>query len=136
MTKAKGRVAREKGLPEIQGRQPEGDLEWSPPSDLVRDEYVVELDDDNRLIIRLALDGSQVAEFCLLHQTRASGGWKDVVRYDCAHGTVHGHYFRPDGTEMRQRTVRNIADYADIRAGYDESYKAIFTRWEENLRGF
>lgn len=138
MTKSKGRFAQEKRLVRLDGagdEEPDEAPDWEPPDDVLQEEHPIIFDDENRLLVRLAWDGAQLADFCLALQTRIEGKWLDVVRYDCAHGTVHAHYFRRDGSELHRRTVRQISGFKDVRDGYDIAYKAI-SKWEDHRRGF
>jgi hypothetical protein len=140
VTKAKGRFAREKGLPEIPGG-PEGsdapEEEWDPPTDLVPDDYPIILGHEDRIFVRLAWDGPQLADFCLIQQRLIDGTWSDVVRFDCAHGSVHAHYFNRDGTEWRpKRHLKQIRNFSDIRDGYDEAYEQILSKWDDYARRF
>jgi hypothetical protein len=130
---AKGRTAQ--GRTDELDEVPERDA-WQPPQDVLYQDFPVIFDDDNRLFVRLATDGPQLADFCLIQQTRVGGEWKDVVRCDCAHGSVHAHFFRQDGSELRRTGIREIGGFEDVRAGYDAAYRRIVSKWEENLRRF
>jgi hypothetical protein len=140
MTKSKGRFAREKGLPKLTGG-PElpaegASQDWAPPRDVLVEEYRIIFDDENRMFIRLAIDGPQLADFCVSQQMLVDGQWKDVVRFDCAHGTIHAHYLRRDGSEMRRREVMKISGFADIRDGYDEACDVVVSKWTDHARRF
>lgn len=91
---------------------------------------------EDRLSVTIGNDGPQLTDFCISQQRLIDGLWLDVVRYDCAHGSIHAHYFRSDGSEIRKRDVKKIENFADIREGYDRAYKSLMAKWVENARRF
>jgi hypothetical protein len=62
-----------------------------------------------------------------------AGGWRDVVRSDCSHWSVHVHRF----TRRRAGSVlREVCDLEDIDLGYDTAVADILGNWEENRRRY
>ncbi len=94
------------------------------------------LNSDNELFIRLQSSGRSLAAFCIVQRIRIQGEWREAVRVDCSHGTVHVHHLRRDGTEIRRRELRRIDGFADVGKGYDEAIVSILKNWEDVARRF
>jgi hypothetical protein len=131
MTKAKGR-AKERRLPEISGA-PEVD-EASEDADEEKDGKLdvipMPLTEEDRIILRMVTGlRGQLLDFALTQQVRDGGQWRDVVRYDCAHGKVHMDRFTKGQSGA---TKKEICGLEQIEEGYEIAKDAIFDGWEEN----
>ena len=109
---------------------------WTPPDDVRHDDVRIRLNDENELFIRLNSSGGGLAAFCVSQRIVVAGKWAEAVRVDCAHGTVHVHYLRRDGSEIRRRELRQITGFADVAKGYDEAIAKILENWEDVARRF
>jgi hypothetical protein len=136
MAKAKGRHRRESRLPEISGA-PEVE---EPPTNVgdveehhTFDDYPVYLTDDDRAHVR-TVSGSrgQLIDFAVVQQVRVDGEWRDVLRYDCAHGEIHLHRYR----QGRKPIKRAVCGLDQIEEGYSRADHAIFGQWQENRRRY
>jgi hypothetical protein len=138
MTKAKGRQRREKGVKEISGapeaKEPPEEPDEEGDEEGIRSDYPIYLSDEDRAVIRM-VHGSrnQLLDFAIVQQVNVDGGWHDVVRYDCNHGTVHVHLFKRGG---KQTAKRDICDLVDIDRGYDIAEAAILQGWKEQRRRY
>ncbi len=137
MTKAKGRHRQETGLSEISGA-PEVDetpLDADGTIEITHTEtYVIDLGSDDRIAVRLELGSwKQLVDFAMVQKIRIDGRWRDVVRYDCAHGEVHVHYYRRG---QKPPIKKRICGLSDIEDGYKQAETALFDAWEENRRRY
>lgn len=74
----------------------------------------------------------QVVDFSLTQQTWLNDAWQDVIRFDCAHGTVHSHTFLPGGREVRQE----FASLDDLESTCDAVLEKLYDGWEERRRRY
>jgi hypothetical protein len=137
MTKAKGRHRREAGLPEISGApeipKTSPGVDEEPEFGEV-EEFKAPLGDDDRVVVRLVTGmRGQLLDFALIQQVRDGGRWRDVVRYDCAHGEVHEDRYVKG---RKGATKKEICHLGEIEDGYKYADKAVFDRWEENRRRY
>ena len=134
MTKAKGRHRREARVPEISGA-PEVPEPTSVYEDTRAETYVVDLSQDDRIIVR-DVRGSigQVVDFVLTQEVLIDGEWHVVVRYDCAHGSVHVHRFKRG--RRAPMVKKEICALDDIDEGYALAERTLFDGWEENRRRY
>lgn len=98
-------------------------------------EHTIEiyLDLDDRVIQRMVVGTwKQVVDFSLTQQTRVDGTWHDVIRFDCAHGTVHSHTFSAGGGDTKQE----IADLDDLDDSCDAVLGKLYDGWEERRRRY
>ncbi len=137
MTKAKGRHRRESRLPEISGAP---EVEADPPDVDDAEEHVEQMDfpifltDDDRGHVRVVTGSwGQLVDFAVAQQVRVDGEWHDVLRYDCAHGTVHLDQYRKG---RKKPTKKAVCGLDQIEEGYKEAEEAIFDHWEENRRRY
>jgi hypothetical protein len=59
-----------------------------------------------------------LVDFAMGQQTHHHGTWRDVMRADCCHGTVHVHRYSRRGKEDPPEHLRSIGGQADIDLGY------------------
>jgi len=49
-----------------------------------------------------ALDRRTIKEFTIQYEAEIDGVWREVVRYDSAHGRPHKDVLHPDGTQTKE----------------------------------
>jgi hypothetical protein len=49
----------------------------------------ISIDGNDRLRIRIATEKGQVANIMVQYEANIAGVWREIVRYDCAHGFLH-----------------------------------------------
>jgi len=72
--------------------------------------------------------GGRTSAFSVNYRTLVDGVWRDVIRYDTAHGRVHVHRF------WREREVEDAGDAQE--AGLEDAAKAAYDDVRENWRGY
>jgi hypothetical protein len=137
MTKAKGRHRRESRLPEISGAPEANEAPTDADAadeDVTVEDYPIYLDVDDRAHLHTVRDSrNQLVSFAVMQQIRVDGKWRNVVRYDCAHGEVHVHVYRKG---RKEPTKKKVCGLDEIEDGYAEADAAIFGRWQENRRRY
>ena len=90
------------------------------------------ISENDRAYLRMVIGlRDRLLGFALSQQIWMAGRWRDVVRYDSSHGSVHVHRF----TRRRSRPViRQVSDLNDIDHGYETAVADILDNWEENRR--
>jgi hypothetical protein len=96
--------------------------------------FPIYLSEKDRAHLRMVIGGrNRLVDFALTQQIRMAGGWRDVVRYDCSHGSVHVHRYTGD---MAEAAVREVCDLDDIDYGYAVAVADVLGNWEENRRRY
>lgn len=70
----------------------------------------------------------RTSAFGVNYRTLVDGVWRDVIRYDTAHGRVHVHRF------WRERAVEGVGDAHGT--GLEYAAKAAYDNVRENWRGY
>jgi hypothetical protein len=138
VTKARGRLGHEKGIREI-GPALEIDAEDDPSAEPTEEfVYFSELSTSDRLVERLVVGSwGQLVSFAVTQQVHLDGDWKDVVRYDCAHGLVHKDNFRKSRAGSKKEKMTPLKPGSTtLEETHDEVWEALQGSWEENRRRY
>ena len=96
--------------------------------------FPIYLSEDDRAYLRMVVGSrNRLIDFALTQQIRMAGGWRDVVRYDCSHGSVHVHH---STRGMAESEAREVCDLDDIDYGYAVAVADVLGSWEENRRRY
>jgi hypothetical protein len=82
--------------------------------------------------VRFTLEGNRIVAFRINYRAFALGAWREVVRYDNAHGLLHIHRFWPpqDGGKDYLETEAR-ADYTDA---VEEALADLKANWSTYRR--
>jgi hypothetical protein len=47
-------------------------------------------------------EGTQITEFAIQYEAEIDNVWREIVRYDTAHGSPHRDLLHPDGSETKE----------------------------------
>jgi len=71
----------------------------------------ISIDGNDRLRIRIGKRKGQVINIMVQYETNIAGTWREIVRYDCAHGFLHRDVILPKGkTEKQPLSIANLSD--------------------------
>ena len=71
----------------------------------------VSVDGKDRLRIRIATEKGQVVNIMVQYEANIAGAWREIVRYDCAHGFLHRDVMLPKGKmEKQPLSIANLTD--------------------------
>lgn len=71
----------------------------------------VSIDGNDRLRIRISTERGQVVNIMVQYEANVVGAWREIVRYDCAHGFLHRDVMLPKGkTEKQPLSIANLND--------------------------
>jgi len=71
----------------------------------------VSIDGNDRLRIRISTEKGQVVNIMVQYEANITGAWREIVRYDCAHGFLHRDVISPGGkTEKQPLSIANLND--------------------------
>ena len=71
----------------------------------------ISIDGNDRLRIRIGTRKGQVVNIMVQYETNIARTWREIVRYDCAHGFLHRDVILPKGkTEKQLRSIANLSD--------------------------
>ena len=71
----------------------------------------VSVDGNDRLRIRIATEKGQVVNIVVQYEANIAGTWREIVRYDCAHGFLHRDAILSKGkTEKQPLSIANLND--------------------------
>ncbi len=101
---------------------------WEKPELVVEDQFFAHLSPDWRLFHRLSYDGKMLVDFALELQVLDEGRWVRVIRYDCAHGTVHRDTYT-GGQQTKRSELFTISRPEDISDGWDVAVDRIHIEW-------
>jgi len=89
--------------------------------------YLKYLDDDeNELLrIRLWIDKGKVKDLVIQYESKISGKWHSIVRYDCSHGFFHRDSLFAGGKKEKQAI--SILSLGDAVSYAEQDIK---DRWE------
>jgi hypothetical protein len=99
----------------------------------VRDEQHIELNQENRVYQSIWRDGRLTTDFVLVQQVKVKGRWRDVLKVDCCHGTVHVHNLTQDG-KNETKDIQRIDKSADLLVGLEKATSKVFEHWQNNVR--
>ena len=69
------------------------------------------VDGNDRLRIRIATEKGKVVNIMVQYEANIAGAWREIVRYDCAHGFLHRDVMLPKGkTEKQPLSIANLND--------------------------
>ena len=137
MPKAKGRFQKERRLKEMSAPPEPSASETTDPSEepVTTSTFPVPLSDEDRMVVRLTTgQWDQIVDFAIMQQVLVEGKWRDVVRYDCAHGRVHAHAFRFGRDDpVKEWDLRGCDDLED---GYKRAWGVILSEWQASHRRY
>ena len=71
----------------------------------------VSIDGNDRLRIRIGTEKGKVVNIMVQYEANITGTWREIVRYDCAHGFLHRDVISPKGTAEKQAlSIANLND--------------------------
>ena len=90
-------------------------------------EYFKYLDasQSDRLRLRIRIEKGKVVDVVVQYESLIKESWKQIVRYDCAHGFFHRDIISPDGNKEKQAIA--IQDMATALTYAEQDLK---DRWE------
>jgi hypothetical protein len=87
-------------------------------------QYLLFLDVDARKRHYHVAERGRIIRFVVQLEIRVAGGWKEVVRYDCAHDYTHKDSYNMEG---RRHKMRLFLSYEDALSLADDD---ITENWE------
>lgn len=78
-----------------------------------------------RLRIRLEIEKGKLVNLLFQYESLIKGKWREIVRYDFAHGFFHRDVLYPDGTQEKTRI-----DINDLNLGSLYAEQDLKDRWE------
>lgn len=98
-------------------------------------EFIKNLGDSGkeRLRVKLTIDKNKLIDFVLQYESFINEQWREIVRYDLAHGFFHRDFITPTGeqekTRIEMQDIKTSATYAeqDIKDKW-EFYKAKYLK--------
>lgn len=82
-------------------------------------------EDRLRIRIRIKTEKGKVIDLVVQYEARLEGKWRDVVRYDCAHGFFHRDIMHPNSEKTKYPIPINNLNDALLYAEQD-----IKDRWK------
>lgn len=130
VTKAKGRHRIEQRLADMGSNPAEDDPPWEPDRHLCNEELstlVLEPGSDQLIACLEINPRGLIVSFSITRQLLIDGEWRDLVRADTAHSSVHIHLLDGEGgTIDRIDLLKRLTCMKDVRRGYDLAHAAIF----------
>lgn len=90
--------------------------------------FIRYLTDVDLLDVRLDLRGNRITGFRINSRAFINDTWKEIVRYDTAHGRLHVHHFWPphrDTSEDLEAALRH-----DYTVAVTESLRDLHANWQ------
>jgi hypothetical protein len=96
-------------------------------------QYLLFFDEDVRKRHYHKVESGKIIKFVVQLEVRFAGEWKEVIRYDCAHGYAHKDYYNMKG---QCRKVNLYLDYEDALSLADDDINDNWEIYKERfLRG-
>ena len=92
--------------------------------------FELKLSQKDRAQISFKTEKGRVSKFTIQIE-RKNKKWAPIVRYDTAHGKVHKHTFRPDGTQEITKLT-----FADYNQAFTYIYQYVRLHWKEMVAEF
>ncbi len=73
-------------------------------------EYIIPYSDDARKRHFHTTIKGKVAKFVVQLEVNYKGSWKEVIRYDCAHGYAHMDYYNTHGKQAKEKLHLRFED--------------------------
>jgi hypothetical protein len=71
----------------------------------------ISIDGNDRLRIRIGTEKGQVVNIMVQYEANIAGAWREIVRYDCAHGFLHRDVILTKGKmEKQPLSIANLSD--------------------------
>jgi len=93
-------------------------------------QYLILLDVDARKRHRHRTEGGRITEFIVQLEIRTETGWKEVVRFDCAHNYAHKDCLDISG---RQKKMSLYLDYEDALTLADDDINENWMTYRERF---
>jgi hypothetical protein len=89
-------------------------------------DYTTFLDDEetSRLRVRIQASGGALEAFVIQLETLVDGEWREVVRYDNAHGVAHR-----DELDLRGRATKKELNLVDLKTAITYARQDLTDRW-------
>lgn len=97
--------------------QPQTPFEYSPPVGGDTHEYVIQLEDEHQLHVRMNVYRGNVVDFAIVQLFIGSEFPVEIARVDCCHGEVHMHQFGRRLGEVSRTVIERIPE--------DEPWKTV-----------
>ena len=73
-------------------------------------EYLIMLDIDARKRHYHITEAGKITNFSVQFEVQAGGKWREVIRYDCAHGYAHKDCYNIEGKRRKINIFMNFED--------------------------
>lgn len=90
-------------------------------------EYFKYLDknEDERLRLIIRTEKGKIFDIVVQYETQIKEQWKQVVRYDCAHGFFHRDFIYPDGKKQKKALAIH-----DLQTALSYAEQDLKDHWE------
>jgi len=85
----------------------------------------ISIDGNDRLRIRIGTEKGLVVNIMVQYEANIAGAWREIVRYDCAHGFLHRDVILPKG-----KTEKQPLSIANLGAALQYAEQDIKDRWQ------
>ena len=92
--------------------------------------YLIMLDTDARKRHYHRTEAGKITNFSVQLEIKIGDTWREVVRYDCAHGYAHKDYYNIDG---KRRKINLSMSYEDALTFADDD---INENWQSHRQRF
>lgn len=96
-------------------------------------EFVVPLDGNNQLRLRITTDQGQIVDFVVQYETLVVGRFLPVVRYDASHGHGHRDLLDKQGNEIEKRWM---PAHFTLKQCLDEGKRDLRSNWRKYQERF
>ena len=131
MTKRRGRVQREKGLPDLSitprddpiqllpGEEPDDEISWITDAG------------DHRFFERFTrTNHGRLLDFCVRLEIKTAAGWSEIIRFECSHEKPHGHRTTRAGEER----ALDLSYPDDLDEAYAEARNVVYNETAQHLQ--
>ena len=98
-----------------------------------RKEFAYLLDASSRLVVYFSTDQGVVVRFVVKLEHVEGGVWKEIIRYDCFHGSVHKDVLSRSGGKQRVVWYELLDPTAGLNAAIadcEENVRSYVERWQ------
>lgn len=89
----------------------------------------------DKIFMKIFLDDfpQRIVEFSICYVTLIEGKWKEVIRFDCAHGGLHEHKFYLKHAEIIEISDEITQDlFQKIKAKVEQNWHEYKRKYYEN----
>lgn len=85
----------------------------------------LDINEEERLRLRIRIEKGKVIDIVVQYESLLKESWKQIVRYDCAHGFFHRDVISPDGSKEKQAIA-----IKDMETALSYAEQDLKDRWE------